>query len=111
MDGFIEILFPIVCACDELPIETEKKNKDQKNSFDNDIATDLKKNSIKKNTPGALPVLVNLPRSIQVFEDETGEEMIKKTTGKKNVTILTDTSTVKKSASKKKISPVDSDID
>ncbi|CAG8480599.1 18870_t:CDS:10, partial [Gigaspora margarita] len=107
MDGFIEILFPIVCACDELPIETELCNKDLGLSFDNDIATDLFMNSINSNTPGALPVLVNLPRSIQVFEDETGEEMITFSTGNNLVTILTDTSTVSPSASPTQISPVD----
>ncbi|CAG8807174.1 25071_t:CDS:2, partial [Gigaspora rosea] len=111
MDGFIEILFPIVCACDELPIETELCNKDLGLSFDNDIATDLFMNSINSNTPGALPVLANLPRSIQVFEDETGEEMITFSTGNNIVTILTDTSTVSPSASPTQTSPIDSDID
>ncbi|CAG8446303.1 7064_t:CDS:10 [Dentiscutata erythropus] len=111
MDGFIEILFPIVCACDEQPIETELCNKDLGLSFEVDIATDLFMNSINNNTPGALPVLANLPRSIQSFDDETGEEMITISTGNNIVTILTDTSTVGPSASPTQTSPVNSDID
>ncbi|CAG8445955.1 14997_t:CDS:10 [Cetraspora pellucida] len=111
MDCFIEILFPIVCACDEVPIETELCNKDLGLSFDVDTATDLFMNSINNNIPGVLPVLANLPRYTQSFDDETGEEMIIFSTGNNIATILTEDTTISPSASPTQASPVNSDID
>ncbi|CAG8477297.1 10337_t:CDS:10, partial [Diversispora eburnea] len=78
MDVFIEILFPIVCACDEVSIETELYSKEFGLSFDADSTFEkLLSNNLSNNgVSGVLPVLNTfLRQSKHFFDEEHGEEM------------------------------------
>ncbi|CAG8486905.1 4172_t:CDS:10 [Ambispora leptoticha] len=73
MDGIVEILFPIVCASDEVSVEMELNSKDIDLSFDSESSFDVHLGNIN---PHVLPILTNMKRQqSQVHIDEPAEEL------------------------------------
>ncbi|CAG8523942.1 7035_t:CDS:10, partial [Paraglomus brasilianum] len=68
LDGLIDILFPIVCASEELPIESELFSKDMSLSFGVDVSLE------GSNIYSLIPILSNI-RQPKTNNDEPGEEM------------------------------------
>jgi len=110
MDSFIEILFPIVCACDEVSIETELCSKNFGNEFDIDAAFETHMNN---GVSGIIPILTSISKQpIQYIDDEPAEEMTSITSGSNLLSISTENLTSSPSSlSPLRTSPFQSDTE
>ncbi|CAG8433004.1 6306_t:CDS:10 [Ambispora gerdemannii] len=71
MDNIVEILFPIVCASNEVSVETELNSKDIDLSFDSESSFDVHLGNIN---PHGLPILTNMKLQ-KIHIDEPAEEL------------------------------------
>jgi hypothetical protein len=110
MDGFIEILFPIVCACDEVSIETELYSKNFGVEFDINAAFETYMNS---GVSGIIPILISISKQpTQYIDDEPAEEMTSFSSGSNLLNIITDNLTSSPlSSSPLRASPLQSDTE
>ncbi|CAI2171444.1 16368_t:CDS:10 [Funneliformis geosporum] len=110
MDNFLEILFPIVCSCDEVSIETELYSKNFGYEVDIDAAFEA---HINNGVSGIIPILASIStQPIQYIDDEPAEEMTSISSGSNLLNILTDNLTLSPSLSSPlRASPLQSDTE
>ncbi|CAG8462143.1 12484_t:CDS:10 [Funneliformis caledonium] len=110
MDNFLEILFPIVCSCDEVSIETELYSKNFGYDVDIDAAFEAHMNN---GVSGIIPILTSISKQpTQYIDDEPAEEMTSISSGSNLLNILTDNLTLSPSvASPLRASPFQSDTE
>lgn len=110
MDSFIEILFPIVCTCDEVSIETELHSKNFGIECDINAAFETHMSS---GTYIIVPILTSISKQpTQYIDDEPAEEMTSFSSGSNRLRIVTDNLTLGSlSSSPLRSSPLQSDTE
>ncbi|CAB4400230.1 unnamed protein product [Rhizophagus irregularis] len=110
MDSFIEILFPIVCACDEVSIETELHSKNFGIECDINAVFETHMSS---GTSIIVPILTSISKQpTQYIDDEPAEEMTSFSSGSNRLRIITDNLTLGSlSSSPLRSSPLQSDTE
>lgn len=109
MGGFIDILFHIICSCDEILVDDELHSKNLGLNFDADAAFD---NYANIGSTGILPVLTSISRqSTQSFEKELREELKSIPSKSPLLSVVSDAITSSPSSSSFNVSPAQSDTE
>ncbi|CAJ0639828.1 8424_t:CDS:10 [Entrophospora sp. SA101] len=109
MGGFVDILFHIICSCDEILVDEELHSKKLGLTFDADTAFE---NYANIGSTGVLPVLTSISRqSTQSFEKELQEELKSIPSKNSHLSVVSDMITISPSSSPFNLSPAQSDTE